>query len=593
MPHSLPPTRMPPFVGRDRLPRAISRARLSVRTTPIGCKRVEIALAVVAALAAPAAMGFEIDTGNTDLKVSWDTTVKYSTAFRTQGQSPVLVNRPPATLNQDDGDRNFNRGLISNRLDILTEADISLRNFGVRLSAAGWYDSVYNRPNDNDSPQTANQYSVAPNEFTRATRDIHGSGLEVLDAFAFGRGSIGDWQGSFRAGQHALLWGESLFFGNNGIAGAQAPVDVVKLLSVPNSQFKEVIRPIGQVSGLLQFSPAVSLAAYYQYRWTQSRLPAVGSYFSNGDILDYGGERILAGAPLVPQGRPAAFYRGVDKWAKDSGQGGIAVRFHAVDTDFGIYALQWHSKSPQIYIKPAVVTTPSGATVVVDPANFNPALGQIGSYTLVYPENIRTYGASVSRSIGDINVAGEASIRRNAPLVSGAQVVLPGQPADNDEHPLYAIGNSVHVQVSGLWTLPPGWFSREATALAELAWNRLTSITRNAAALDPNATQDATSVRVVYEPMFRQVYPGVDVSVPVGGSYTRGRSSTVGAFGVDRGGDLSIGVQAAYKEQWRFGLSFTHFYGSASTTTDSLNHFTFAQSLADRDFVSLTARTSF
>ena len=47
-----------------------------------------------------------------------------------------------------------------------------------------------------------------------------------------------------RAGKHSVLWGESLFFGTNAIAGGQQPFDVVKLLSVPSTQFKEAIRPV-------------------------------------------------------------------------------------------------------------------------------------------------------------------------------------------------------------------------------------------------------------------------------------------------------------------------------------------------------------
>jgi len=578
---------------RGKSMRTITRTIADESTRFRGRSGRRIGVSTASLLVARAAFGFDIETGNPDLKASWDTTVKYTAAFRAEGRSPVLIDRPPTTVNQDDGDRNFDAGPISSRFDIFTEADITFRNFGARVSAAGWYDTVYNRSNANDSPATANQYTVPYNQFTRATRDIHGSGFEMLDAFAFGRGTLGDLQGSFRVGQHALLWGESLFFGSNGIAGAQAPIDVVKLLSVPNSQFKEIIRPTGQISGLLQFTPTVSVAAYYQYRWTQSRLPAVGSYFSTGDILDFGGERILVGGPLVPQGRPAAFYRGVDEWAKDSGQGGVTLRFRAADTDFGLYAVQWHSKGPQIYIKPAVFTPPTGPPIVLDPANFNPAIGQIGTYFLVYPESIRSYGASASTSIGDVNLAGELSVRRNTPLVSNAQVVTPGSAADNNDHPLYAVGNSLHAQVSFLWTLTSNFISREATALGEIAWNRRTSTTKNPNALDPNSTQDATSVRVVYEPLYRQVYPGVDISVPMGGSYTRGRSSTIAAFGVDKGGDLSIGVAVAYLDRWRFGLSYTHYYGSTDTATDNLGHFTFAQSLADRDFVSFTARTTF
>jgi hypothetical protein len=83
----------------------------------------------------------------------------------------------------------------------------------------------------------------------------------------------------------------------------------------------------------------------------------------------------------------------VDRSAKDSGQGGIALRLHSPNTDYGIYALQWHAKTPQVYVRPGSFTPPGGPPVIVDPGIFNPATGQIGEYYLVYPENIRTYGS--------------------------------------------------------------------------------------------------------------------------------------------------------------------------------------------------------
>jgi len=69
---------------------------------------------------------------------------------------------------------------------------------------------------------------------------------------SFRSGSIGENRLAFRAGQYALQWGETLFFGANGIAGGQAPVDVIKALSVPGTQFKELIRPTEQLSASIQ-----------------------------------------------------------------------------------------------------------------------------------------------------------------------------------------------------------------------------------------------------------------------------------------------------------------------------------------------------
>src|SRR5471032_3262755 len=97
-------------------------------------------LAAAVALFATTAGAVEFDTDDPDTKVRWDNTVKYSAAVRTGRQSAQLLANP----NQDDGDRNFSRGLISNRIDWLSELDVQHDDFGGRVSAAGWYDTVYN-----------------------------------------------------------------------------------------------------------------------------------------------------------------------------------------------------------------------------------------------------------------------------------------------------------------------------------------------------------------------------------------------------------------------------------------------------------------
>src|SRR5256885_2049766 len=128
--------------------RALSRQRL--RSVAVGTSLVA---AASCSLAAP------IDVGNPDIELRWDNTVKYTAAVRAKSQSATLINfvpppadggAGPAALTGDDGDRNFkNGGLTSNRLDLLSELDLVYRkNYGLRVSAAAWYDSVYNRSND-------------------------------------------------------------------------------------------------------------------------------------------------------------------------------------------------------------------------------------------------------------------------------------------------------------------------------------------------------------------------------------------------------------------------------------------------------------
>ncbi len=532
---------------------------------------------------------YRFDTGNSDFTIRWDNTLKYSAAARVEKQSDELV----GDINQDDGDRNFDQGLISNRLDVLSEMDIIYKAYGVRISAAAWYDLVYNESNANDSPGTANAFSVSHDEFTEDTRDLHGRDAEILDAFVFGKHYFGDNALSFRAGRYALQWGESIFFGNNGIAGAMAPVDIVKLLSVPNSQFKEIVRSVPQVSAQMQIGSKLSIGAYYQFKWEKTRLPASGSYFSNSDPIGEGGERLFAGPPLMPGGGNAAFFRGDDLEADDEGQGGIQVRYRIGEYDFGAYAIRYHDKVHQLYATPSVVDTPGGP-VVLDPQNFDPASGMIGRYYHIYPENIEVYGLSATTTFGVVNLAAEVSYRVNTPLVSDLQIALPGTKADNDENPLYAVGDSFHAQLSWIATLEPNFIANESDFVGEIAYNQRTRITKNPEALAPNTTKEAIGIRMVYEPKYRQILPGIDLGIPIGLAYFPiGSSSVIANFGPDKGGDVNIGLNITYLDFWRIGLAYTHYYGSAGTFLDANNTFSFDQPNADRDFVSLSVSCTF
>jgi len=543
--------------------------------------RVLPAVLLMAAIAAALpyrAQAFEIATPVEGLKLNWDTTLKYSNAFRLQKQDRRLVANP----NLDDGDRNFDRGLVSNRLDLFTEFDAVYRgDVGMRFSAAGWYDQVYNARNDHPGG-TANQAGPY-NEFQPQTRTLHGRKAELLDAFAFGRTETAAGTLTLRLGRHALLWGESLFFGANAIAGGQMPVDVTKLISVPGTQFKEVIRPVPQVSAQLGVSSNVSLGAYYQFRFEPNRFPAVGSYFSQADTGVDGAERILLptySAPRQPDQRP-----------KDSGQGGVQLKLRANETDLGFYAIRFHQKTPQLtpWIGPVIPPDP-----VIGP------VGPVG-YMLGYHQGTTAFGASLSRTFGDLNFAAEASIRHNQDLAStgNADLRLLGLGAtNNSSNTAYATGKTAHANLSAFWTLSPGPLWREAVFLGEIAWNRALSCRRNCASIDPNATRDGTALRMLFTPAYRQVLPGLDLEVPIGLGYSPHGSrpmalGTQGAMPPEGGGDLSIGLNGAWEQVWRFSLSYTHYFGSADAWLTPANRFTYRQYLKDRDFIAFSVRRTF
>jgi hypothetical protein len=549
------------------------------------------------------AMAFQFDTPE-DWSIRWDNTVKASTKYRLQKADPALTQsfiggnpaNGPQALNFNAGDQNFqDRGIVSERLDLLSEFDaVWRRDFGLRLSAAGWYDHKIRGTTqaDNDFFNGQSPY----NEFPEQTRRKAGRKAELLDAFVFGGWRFGEESKlTARLGRHGLQYGESLFFGDNGIARAQGPIDIDKLLASPNAQFKEIIRPVPQISSQLQINPDLAIGGYYQFRWEEDRLPAAGTYFSTANIPWGSMQNEFATLPLNVTNpavtAPFLLVPGGDRKPRDSGQFGLQVKLRAGETDFGAYYARYHDKAGQLYGQ----VFPNAA----------PVFGTYpGQWYYKFPEGIRTWGLSASRSIGDFNLSAEASIRQNMPLRStnmlyGMNLTLPFGTIQTPE-PQYAIGKTAHVNFSWLASFGPTFLSQESSFVGELAWNRVLSKNDPNAELDKSRTRDATAIRMVFSPSYRQALPGVDLSVPVGLGYTLQGNSSITAWGAKNTGDVSIGLEGNYLGVWQLGLNYTHYIGKAIPFVDystlaTLGSPTYGTGnpLADRDFISLSLRRTF
>ena len=524
-------------------------------------KAFRAASAALWALSASAVHAIDLSP-NEDLSVRWDNTVKYSNGYRLQNPRDELI----SNINLDDGDRAFKRGLMSNRLDVLSEFDIQRRGFGFRMSGAAWYDTVYNRSNDNTSPSTANQTSVAYSEFTRGTRDASGRDAEVLDAFLFGKFDLSDSRRlSVRLGQYSMLWGNSLFFASNGIAKGMAPVDVYKF-NIPGAQSKETLLPVKQASATLNLSDTTSVEAYYQFKFRPTRLAAAGSYFSPTDWLGDGAERFLFAPGFGVR-------RGEDITGSHKGNIGFAVntRSDLLDTDFGFYALRYQDTSPQTVFQPAV-----------------------GQYFLAYPQNIRTLGVSFARLLGDANISGELSVRWGQPLWAAQTANIIGSPTENasaidlSNNGMWPTARTLHFNLSTVWILPTSKAWGGATLIGEFMANTVLDYEHNAANIDSTRHRSSAAARVIFSPTYFQVVPGLDLSpsINVGWAF-RGTSMIDGgalpfAGSPDHGGDMALGIDAAYRTKYKFGLSWTKYMGSADT-----------QVFRDRDYIRFNMQTTF
>ena len=130
------------------------------RPPVLPCRRTAVASAALVLLAVVStAHAIEIDTGNPDVVLRWDNTLRYNLGQRTQGQDKAILGNP----NFDDGDRNFsNHSLIANRLDLLSEMDLVVdKKYGFRVSGAAWADPAYdNLDNRNNATVNTLSYGV-------------------------------------------------------------------------------------------------------------------------------------------------------------------------------------------------------------------------------------------------------------------------------------------------------------------------------------------------------------------------------------------------------------------------------------------------
>jgi hypothetical protein len=494
-----------------------------------------------------------------DWQIRWDNTIKYSAGYRLTSPDAALTTGA-AKVNNDDGDRNFSKGLISNRADLLSEFDVQKDGFGLRLSAAAWYDSVYNSGTSNTSPATSNNVNAAYNQFAGETKAIAGRKAEMLDWFLFGKNQIGDATLSYRLGQHSLIWGTTLFFGMNGIAKGMAPIDLYKL-SIPGTQAKETTIPVPQLSSTLQLTNDTSVEAYVQFKYRPTRLHPAGSYLSSTDMLGDGAEAIFAG-PLKLK------YAGMVKGDLPNNFGvALNTRSELLDADIGLYAIRYNDTSTQVVTQAASQR-----------------------YFLAVPNNVRAIGASVSRLIGSANVGLEASMRFGQPLIArqGTVAVPAGQGAAwlNDNTP-YPTGRTAHLNLSSTMIGGASSLWDGTSLVGELSASHLNSAQQNAAKVDTTLNKTSYGGRVIFTPTWYQVASGLDLSLPLNLGWSfKGRSVVDTAFpfsgSPDHGGEVIVGVTGVYLTKWTANLSVINYRGKATS-----------QPLLDRDYARFSLQTSF
>ena len=542
-----------------------------------------LSLSVPAALAAaPAAHALQLYDGSThgnNVEVNLNITASYTGMYRVQSPSTVLVNAGNA--NGNDGDANFRHGIVGNLFEVLPVLDIKDQSFGMHFSGEYFLNTVYLQGNQNNQADTVNPITSSNTSFAQQTRTANGQNGRLLDAFVYDSWNFaGGQQFTLKAGQQTLFWGQSLFFGTNGIAGGQAPIDVVSASQLVNAQSQQIFLPVGQIVATYQPNSTYTIQGYYQYQWEQYALNGVGSYFSTSDVTGPGGYRLIAAA-----GGPGSnFY--LAKNGKDltpesqNGQFGLSVQAQYGNYDVGIFGLRYDSKTPNVYINaPTGFSATPGGTIV-------------GQYKLVYPRDIWLYGTSLSTTVGATNLAGEISMRTHMPLVAGgnAGIQTPGDMGDANGNPLYPVGNTVTAMTSWIYGSPALKFDPGGiTFLGEVEYVDVFRVTDNKALLAPGRSSAASAFDVEVEPAFFEVLPNLELQFPVSLRYNYAGNSQMDVSMNHGTGTFSFSVVATYRESWDASLNYVGYFGKVSTNALAPE----VSTTSDRGYVSLNLQHTF
>ena len=611
--------------------------------------RLPLAVSLASTLAGPA-FGVSFNIG--EIEGSFDSSLSVGASWSTAKPNQDLIgaNNGGNGLSQtsDDGHLNFKRGeTFSKIFKGIHDLELKYGDTGVFVRGKYWYDFEL-------KDESREFKDISDNNRKEGAKS---SGGQILDAFIYHNYAIADQPGSVRFGKQVVSWGESTFIG--GGINSINPIDV-SAFRRPGAEVKEGLIPVNMFYVSQTLTDNLSAEAFYQLEWDQTVTDNCGTFFSQPDIVSDGCKdnlRVLNSRRTLPAalnpGLAAAgvdvnnegvlVRRGPDRDARDSGQFGVAFHynFEPLDTEFGAYFMNYHSRAPIFSAQGAPQSAYTGPTPGLPPQLRPLVVAGNSNYFIEYPEDIRLYGLSFSTTLPTGTAwSGELSYRPNAPVqlnstdilfagvkpiggpVLGNASLLNGSPGQ-DLHGyrrkeisqfqttfthffdqvmgasrLTLVGEVGVTHVGGLESksdvrygrdpvFGPGTLPNNACAALNLSTAQGAGL-GNANGLNTNCNNDgfttATSWgyrgRAIWE--YPDVFAGVNLKPNVAWSHdVKGYSPGPGANFEEGRKAVSLGLDAEYQNTYTASLNYTNFFGGEFTTVN------------DRDFVALSLGVNF
>ncbi|WP_339522793.1 DUF1302 domain-containing protein [Pseudomonas sp. EA_35y_Pfl2_R111] len=555
-----------------------------------------------------------------DVEAQFDSSLSVGASWSVRGADPDMVGvrngGKAASQTNDDGRLNFKKGeTFSKIFKGVHDLELKYGDTGVFIRGKYWYDFE-------TKDEQRLLYDI--DDHNRKTA-AQASGAEILDAFIYHNYSIGDKPGSVRVGKQVVSWGESTFIGNS--INSINPVDAAAFRR-PGAELKEGLIPVNMLYVSQSLTDTLSMEAFYQLEWDQTVIDNCGTFFAPSDTAADGCEDrlVVAGADVAPgdstntgaPGDPLYIPRAGDRDARDSGQFGVALRWFAEslnDTEFGLYAMNYHSRSPAGSF--TRTTTPSAFVVP----------GATGaSYFLEYPEDIRLYGLSFQTNVAGTALSGELSYRPNMPIsinstdMTLGSLGLPNSPVFTSGHARNVSGEEIagyvrkpvtQAQISAVQFFDRVLGASRLTLVGEVGYNHVSGINDDVGELRfgrdpvyglgevaPNTTctgafntakpgecnndgfytSSSWGYRMRASLDYNNVFAGVNLTPNVAWSHD------VDGYGpnfIEGSKAISVGLNADYKNTYTGSLSYTDFFGGEYNTS------------IDRDFVALSFGVNF
>jgi len=553
----------------------------------------------------------------------FDVSLAYGLLTRTDARDEDLIGigngGSAPTVNVDDGDLNYDKGIVSNGVRATAELTLQWREFGAFVRGYGFYDFE----TELDDRQHLSLSADAD--------DLVGSGGDLQDYYLTAALSLAGVPIRVRVGNQVVNWGEGglLRFGVDIIN----PLDLVAIAQPMTTDRDAYVRQ-GMIWAAANLTETVAIEGFYQYDWKEVRAAPVGWYFSADDLIGGDGTGrafsgfgrfsdlgtdidAVFGLPSGTLGFDPDFMEipsaGRDE-PNSQGQCGFTIQsfFNALNgAKLALHFINYHSRLPLISARTAdqqAIDATSDAAVDERAAAlamdagipFEQArsiaetltigdLANASRYFATYPENIQMLGASFSTATAQTGtlVSGEISHHFGWPVQIPREEVLAaalsplqfsdafsrtslGQFGADQVVKGYLKSDKTQVSLGLIQLFGPRLRSAQTLLGFDIGWVHFHDLPHS-----HPADSDSWGYRLTTSMVYEGVLGGFRLQPTVVWTHDfEGTGAGPGVAFVEKRKSITAGLSVEYNNRWIASVFYTSFFDGTPTNL-----------LADRDFL--------